>query len=169
MKFFLGIRIPNELEETCERYRRAFKAPKTITHITVVPPFAWDKSAQDLLKLLEMSLTEVQPFEVSGAGIGSFGNRVLFVNVTLSPELDTMQKTLTLGLKNEGISVDSRPYHPHITLATRLDSKHFTKFKEALGDFSPEYSFPFSHLSVFQFTDAGRWDEWQKVPLGDSL
>lgn len=165
MKFFLGIRLPKELEDTCERYRRAFKAPKTISHITVVAPFAWERTLEDLLETLKMNLADTQPFAVKGAGIGSFGTRVLFVNVTLTPELAALQKALVAGLNKEGISVDRHSYNPHITLATRLSTRQFSLYTAKIRDFSPDYVFTCASLSLFEFTDVGRWNECQRIPL----
>lgn len=156
MKFFIGIRLPTELEATCEQYRRAFKAPKTVSHITVVPPFSWGRSVQDLIEVLETNLEHVQPFEVFGSGIGSFDTRVLFVNVKLTPELNALQQTLVKELRRQDISVDGRTYHPHITLATRLSPQQFSRYTRKLGDFNPEYAFTCSNLCLFHFSD-GAW------------
>lgn len=166
MKFFLGIRLPRELEDTYERYRRAFKAPQTVSHITVIAPFTWERTLEDLLETLKMNLADTQPFAVKGAGIGSFGTRVIFVNVTLTPELAALQKALTAGLDKEGISVDRRSYNPHITLATRLSAKQFSVYTAKVRDFCPGYAFTCTSLSLFKFTDVGRWDECHRILLG---
>lgn len=163
--FFLGIRLPRDFEETCERYRRAFKAPKTVTHITLVPPFSWDEPKEKLKELLDSTLGKTPSFRVAGSGLGSFGTRVLFVNVDLTPELLALHEGATEALRQAGVVVDTRPYNPHITLATRLDAKTFAKYKAELGDFSPEYSFTCSHLSLFHFTPEKRWHEWYRVVL----
>ncbi len=165
MDFFLGIQLPKEFEETCESYRRAFKAPKTITHITVVPPFTWQGASEKLKELLEKSLARVGPFQLSGDGIGSFGTKVLFISVNLTPELSALQQTVAGSLEQAGIAMDTRPYNPHITLATRLDALQFAAYKAKLGDFSPTYSFTCSHLSIFHITAAKRWQEWCTLPL----
>ncbi|HBG01242.1 MAG TPA: hypothetical protein DDW87_06690 [Firmicutes bacterium] len=165
VNFFLGIRLPKELEERCESLRRAFKAPRTVAHITVCAPFDWVRKPGDLVALLESSLNSTRSFEIKGAGIGSFGTRVLFVNVQLSPELAAVQKQLSWTLKEEGIPVDTRPYHPHITLATRLRPAEFDKYRARLGDFSLEYSFICSNVALFRFTKEGRWEDWTQMAL----
>jgi len=60
--FFIGIRLPKELEEVCENYRRTFKAPRTVAHITVIPPFAWEQSAEELHQLLQSAVRTSLPF-----------------------------------------------------------------------------------------------------------
>lgn len=165
MDLFLGITLPADLEATCEGYRRAFKAPKTIAHITVVPPFTWESRPEELQGLLEKSLGNACPFQVSGEGVGSFGTRVLFVNVDLTPELAALQQAITAALGQGGIAVDARPYNPHITLATRLDARQFAIYKAELSGFFPKYSFVCSHVSLFRFTQEKRWHKWCSLPL----
>ena len=165
VNFFLGIRLPKELEARCESLRRAFKAPRTVAHITVCAPFDWVRKPGDLVALLESSLNSTRPFEIKGAGIGFFGTGVLFVHVHLGPELTAVQKRLNWTLRQAGISVDTRPYHPHITLATRLRPAEFDTYRAQLGDFSPEYSFVCSGISLFRFTDQGRWEDWTQIAL----
>lgn len=165
-EFFLGIRLPRELEETVERYRRAFKAPRTVAHLTVIAPFTWEKNAEELEELLGETLKGVAPLEIRGSGLGSFGSRVLFVNVELTPELQELQRTLTYSLQEQGIAVDKRPYRPHITLAPRLRPQQFAEYREQLADFEPRYSFRCEKLSLFQFRPAWRWEERIQIPLG---
>ena len=119
-EFFIGIRLPEKLEETCEAYRRAFKAPRTVAHITVIAPFSWERSANELHELLKEAVKPIAPFHIRGTGLGSFGTRVLFVKVTPSDELLGLHTALSTNLREAGVKVDRRPYHPHITLATRL-------------------------------------------------
>ena len=69
------------------------------------------------------------PFLIRGEGLGNFGRRVLFVNVELSPELRSFQQDLAEILAEHGIPREKRPYHPHITLATRLRSNDFNKYQ----------------------------------------
>lgn len=104
---------------------------------------------------------------VAGAGIGSFGTRVLFINVNLSLELKNMQASLAHQLRKKGVSVDKRLYHPHITLATRLRPGQFQRYQAELANFSPDYSFLCSELSVFQLSEEGRWLECGKITLGN--
>lgn len=165
-EFFLGIRLPKGLEETCERYRRAFKAPKTVAHITVIAPFTWQEAPEDLVELIRIGLRSGGPFTVQGQGLGSFDSRVLFINVTLSRELQTMQKVLADSLAQQGVSLDRRPYRPHITLATRLTTNEFTLYQEQLAGFSPKYSFSCREITIFQLNRDRRWAEWARLPLG---
>ncbi len=68
-KYFVGIRLPRQFEEDCEFWRRKFGAPRTIAHITLIPPFVWESTeGGDLLKLLGHETNSIRPFLVSGRG-----------------------------------------------------------------------------------------------------
>lgn len=164
-KFFIGVRLPKELEQTCEHYRRRFKAPRTIAHITLIAPFTWEKSREELVEQLRAATRPLAPFQIAGKGIGSFGTRVIFINVNLSAELNVLQENLTRTLKNEDISHDKRPYKPHITLATRLNGQQFALYREELAGFEPEYFFTCKEITLFQLTPESRWQDCAKIPL----
>ncbi|HBG09445.1 MAG: 2'-5' RNA ligase family protein [Limnochordia bacterium] len=163
--FFIGIRLPKELEEVCENYRRTFKAPRTVAHITVIPPFAWEQSAEELHQLLQSAVAHIPAFHIRGSGLGSFGTRVLFVNVDLSDSLQELHKALAESLGQAGVSVDRRPYHPHITLATRLTPGQFARCQREVEGFSPNYAFRCETISLFAFTAQRRWEEQATIPL----
>ena len=163
--FFIGILLPKKLEETCEHYRRAFRAPRTPAHITVIAPFAWEQSTEELHELLRRAVEPISPFQVRGTGLGSFGTRVLFVNVTLSDELRELHRALADSLRQAGVQVERRPYHPHITLATRLSPPQFARYKKELEGFSPSYAFPCEAISLFEFTAERRWLEQTEFAL----
>src|SRR5690554_2217654 len=115
--YFLGIRLPGNLEREIEAWRRRFRAPQTVPHITLVPPFQWSATQIDLLHVVTQSSASSLDFAIRGSGIGSFGRAVLFVNVELSHELKSLQETLANALAQYGVARDQRSYHPHITLA----------------------------------------------------
>lgn len=165
LDFFIGIRLPQELEEICERYRRLFKAPRTVAHITLIPPFSWEKDREELKSVLQKAAHSTAPFQISGSGLGSFDSSVLFINVTLTKELSELQRDLAAGLAAEGISKDKRPYHPHITLATRLNRGQFELYQKQLQDFKPDYAFCCREITLFQFTDKRSWQDCAKIHL----
>lgn len=164
-KYFLALRLPSPLEKQCEFWRRKFHAPRTIAHITFIPPFEWELTTENLLKLLGRHTKEMKPFLVSGQGLGSFGKRVLFVNVTLGMDFETMQHKMAEGLDRAGISSERRPYRPHITLATRLTPAIFDQFRAQAAEFVPSYAFQCNNISLFKFSQSGQWEEIAKLPL----
>ena len=78
-----------------------------------------------------------------------------------SPELLAFQRDLAGELEQFGVPVETRPYHPHITLATRLTPQRFQAYVEELADYDPSYEFSFTRAGIFQLIDAGRGKRWQ--------
>lgn len=101
-------------------------------------PALWqEQSAEELHQLLQSAVAHIPAFHIRGSGLGSFGTRVLFVNVDLSDSLQELHKALAESLGQAGVSVDRRPYHPHITLATRLTPGQFARCQREVEGFSP--------------------------------
>lgn len=167
-KFFLGISLPETLETECEQWRRRFRAPKTIAHLTVIPPFTWASGLAALTGFLAKTLEQTVPISIEGEGLGSFGTRVIFVKVDSNPELLDLHKTLIQCLESRGIATEARPYHPHITLATRLNPQKFHRYWGELEGFAPQYSFICNALTLFQFQESRGWEKVANIPLGMS-
>lgn len=164
-KYFVGIRLPRQFEEDCEFWRRKFGAPRTIAHITLIPPFVWESTEGDLLKLLGHETDSIRPFLVSGRGLGSFGKRVLFVNVELGADFKAAQQRLAHGLSHAGVPPERRPYRPHITLATRLWPEQFDRFWSEAAEFKPNYAFRCRCISLFRFGPQDGWQDRAKLRL----
>ena len=77
--YFVGIRLPKELEEEWETWRRQFRAPRTVPHITLIPPFQWEQGQEELLDSFRNMLYQLFGLRRRS---GSFGTAVLFVNVS---------------------------------------------------------------------------------------
>jgi 2'-5' RNA ligase len=159
--YFIGITLPPALEAEIEAWRRRFHAPRTAPHITLIPPFQWDHSYAELAAVVQSTASRRPQFTIRGAGIGSFGKAVLFVKVEPSPELLAFQRDLAGELEQFGVPVETRPYHPHLTLATRLTPQRFQAYVEELADYDPSYEFSFTRAGIFQLIDAGRGKRWQ--------
>ncbi|NMB24897.1 MAG: 2'-5' RNA ligase family protein [Firmicutes bacterium] len=170
--FFIGITLPESFRVEVEMWRRRFAAPKTAPHITVIPPFEWSAADGDLEKTVEESLAGLGSFPIIAQEIGHFGTSVIFVAVSPSPEIMTLHKQLVTGLSLEykGSSRSRpRPYHPHITLATRLTPGAFHTYMEKLHGYAPQASFTCSQVTIFKLVTQGRirrWQVWREVPVG---
>ena len=161
--YFLGIALPKTLEAEIEKWRRKFRAPQTAPHITLIPPFTWAHDYERLLQIVKDVEKRHGPFLIRGEGLGNFGRRVLFVNVELSPELRSFQRDLAEILAEHGIPRETRPYHPHITLATRLRSNDFNKYQRQLEGYSPSYEFIFRETAVFKLFSEGSIKRWKML------
>ena len=75
-----------------------------------------------------LSVQGQKPFSFQVLGLGAFSRaeqpRVLWVGLEKSPELKVLQNTLDLNLKKIGISVEKRPFNPHLTIARVKDQNN---------------------------------------------
>lgn len=161
--FFIGITLPREFEQEVESIRRRFHAPRTAPHVTVIPPFQWGQGDERLRQIMTQATRNLAPFQLAARGIGHFGSAVIFIDVLLSDQLlqchDTVQKALEAA-DIKGIA-EQRPYHPHITLATRLSRGLFNRYMEELAGYSPEVEFTCRQIALFKMYREGRARRWQ--------
>ena len=102
-------------------YRKALRKP---VHTTLIKPF---RRAEDgitvLKKLLETVAAGAESFPAASSEIGSFGKRVLYL--AMSPKSSfahlhrTIKDKLMTNLHFPPDFFESRPFVPHITLASR--------------------------------------------------
>jgi 2'-5' RNA ligase len=167
-QFFAGVVPPGEIAGEVEQWRRKFKAPGTPAHLTLLAPFAWDQDQKTLLDALGKVCAGHRKFDIGCRGLGSFGTAVIFIDIVPGPELLALQKDLARCLEELGIEPEKRPYHPHITLATRLNRSEFDLYKQTLIGYNPQYSFACGEITLFKLYIDGRIQRWQVsavVPL----
>ena len=107
-------------------------ALRSPAHITLVPPF-WMTS--DLENKLEESLSQFSKrqavIEVNLKNFAAFKPRVIYVDVLSTSSLQTLHDQLHEYLTVQNlfpIKREERPFHPHVTIATRdLHKKAFSE------------------------------------------
>lgn len=103
-------------------------ALKSPPHITLKMPFLYNEQKEAILgRRLEGFFQEERGFSLSLSGIGSFGNRVVFLKVKYPPELlGLQQRLISFGKRNLGqhIELSDLNYTPHLTLAFKDIKKH---------------------------------------------
>jgi 2'-5' RNA ligase len=131
------------------------QALKSPAHITLVPPFRTDRSDFSVLQTVANNQT---PFTVQLRNFDRFGNRVIFVDVVPEPTLLGFQKVLANFCASQlDIAPDSRPFHPHMTVAFKDISR--SVFPEAWGYFAAQsYERTFTAQAITLLVHAGqRW------------
>jgi 2'-5' RNA ligase len=89
------------------------------------------------------------PLPVQLEGLGFFERAgVFFAGVRRTPELEALQKSVTAATGLCGLVPESRPYHPHITLA-RSKSKGVTALRALKGKIHREPTFSGSLAEEF--------------------
>lgn len=96
---------------------------KSPAHITLVPPF-WlaEEKETKLVDDLHQLAAAVAPFSLSTKNFSAFGKRTLFIAVSESKSLEQLKQAadaIFTGNHQYGLKKENRPFHPHITLATR--------------------------------------------------
>lgn len=143
--YFIALVAPDNISEDILKWKNFFKeryecmvASKSPAHITLIPPF-WMKDeleADLILSIKEFSNTK-RKFEISLKDYGAFKPRVIYVDVVKNQRLDDIHFMLNEFILTQHkfpVSEDDRPFHPHVTLATR--DLHKRSFYEAWEFFS---------------------------------
>lgn len=134
--YFVAVLLPEALNEKILVYKKQMAKNygctvglKSPAHITLVPPFWTAATNEDLLRAeLDGLAATLSPFTVFTANFSAFAPRTLFVAVKESADLLALKKKTDerFDAKAYGTKKNSRPFHPHITVATRdLQKKDF--------------------------------------------
>ena len=128
--YFIALVLPQPLNENIFKYKQmmlekyncrvGLKAP---AHITLVPPF-WmeEEKEQQLIADIDHLGSDVHPFHISTNNFSAFKPRTIFVALTPNKHLQQLKEVTDRFFKDNSlynIKIDARPFHPHITIATR--------------------------------------------------
>jgi 2'-5' RNA ligase len=142
--YYIAIVAPEEINQQVLKWKNYFKdhfdctvALKSPAHITLIPPF-WMKEdlENDLVNSIkDFSITK-NKFEIALKDFTAFKPKVIFVDVVKSEILTDFYQSFTdcIDVNKFPIKKDDRPFHPHVTLATR--DLHKKAFREAWEIFS---------------------------------
>ncbi len=138
-------------------------ALKSPPHVTLIPPFRSERP--DFSALQTFAQTQ-PPFAVRLQNFDRFGNRVIFVNVVPEPALSACQARLAQFCYDHfGIQPDSRPFHPHMTVAFRdLQRSVFTEAWAYFSTQAYERQFTADAVTLLKHTGQG-WAVAQTFPL----
>ena len=128
--YFIAIVLPQELNEKVLKYKNLMFEKydckvglKSPAHITLIPPF-WmeEEKEQQLIADLNALSNQLKPFSISTNNFSAFKPKTIFICPSPSDRLDAVKKATDDFFGNNSlynIKIDSRPFHPHITIATR--------------------------------------------------
>ena len=143
--YFISIVAPEEIDQQVLKWKNFFKeqyecsvALKSPAHITIIPPFWMNEELEnDLINSIrEFSITK-NKFEIILKDFAAFQPKVIFVDVVKSEILNGLYQSFADFIISENkfpIKKDDRPFHPHVTLATR--DLYKKAFQEAWEIFS---------------------------------
>jgi 2'-5' RNA ligase len=128
--YFIALVLPPHLNEKVlklkemmlEKYKCkvALKSP---AHITLVPPFWMDElKEEDLLKDVDGICSRLNSFELGTKDFSAFKPKTIFIALAPNEMLNEVKKATDDFFINNtqyAIKAGERPFHPHITIATR--------------------------------------------------
>lgn len=128
--YFIALVLPVHLNKKILKYkemmfekyscRTGLKSP---AHITLLPPF-WmqEEKESQLISDLDALSNPVDAFSIATDNFSSFRPRSIFVAVRTNEKLNALKNLTDAFFQNNSfynIKIDTRPFHPHITIATR--------------------------------------------------
>ena len=128
--YFVALVAPEEINQQVVKWKNFFKdhyqcivALKSPAHITIVPPF-WMKEEleDDLISSINQFSKTINMFEIVLKNFAAFKPKVIYVDVIANQRLNDIHRSLNdfIYARNKfPIKKEDRPFHPHVTLATR--------------------------------------------------
>lgn len=127
--YFVAIVLPQALDQKVLVFKKQMQEQyeckvglKSPAHITLISPF-WlpDEKEASFVSHLQALASQVQPFSVSTANFSAFKPRTLFVAVGENAALQELKNRVDKEFVGTAYNIknENRPFHPHITIATR--------------------------------------------------
>jgi 2'-5' RNA ligase len=176
-KYFLALIPEEEILQKANDIKEALRekfgvkyALKSPPHITLKMPFSYNEAKEDqLVQRIGGFLKEQLPISVNVTGVGTFGNRVVFLDIEKSLSLEELQRGLKVFCKTELHLTDElsdRNFHPHLTVAFKdLKTAHFPAILQEVRSRSFRGEFIASQLVLLKRLE-GKWILHHKIPFG---
>jgi len=128
--YFIAIVLPYLLNEKVLKYKNVMLEKynckvglKSPAHITLVPPFWMEEEKESrLVSDLDNVSEQLQSFLVSTNNFSAFKPRTIFIEPVVTNELTRAKQAVDAFFEDNSlynIKIETRPFHPHITIATR--------------------------------------------------
>jgi 2'-5' RNA ligase len=127
--YYIAVILPAHLNEKVLRLKQymldhyhckvGLKSP---AHITIAPPFWMEAEKEnDLKNDINVLSGSMQNFLLSTNNFSAFKPRTIFIAIHQSDALNGVKQNWDTYFKNKeyGMKQENRPFHPHITIATR--------------------------------------------------
>lgn len=128
--YFIALVAPEEINSVVLKWKNWFRdnhgcivALKSPAHITLIPPFRMAEELEEELKTHIRVFSEAcEKFDIMLRNFSSFKPRVIFADVVKNEKLDTLYLSACdkiTSVNKFPVKKENRPFHPHVTLATR--------------------------------------------------
>jgi 2'-5' RNA ligase len=159
MRLFVAVHPPPaavaDLVDEVGRARAGTPGPRWIRsgawHLTLAFLGSVDERTAEQLRLrLARAAGRHPPFEVALAGAGRFAQRVLWIGVAGDRRaLVALAASAAAAARREHISVEDRPYRPHLTVARGAPGVDLRQAADALAGYAGP-SWPVEHLELVE-------------------
>jgi 2'-5' RNA ligase len=134
--YFIAIVLPGELNKKVLKWKNFMYEKfsckvglKSPAHITLIPPF-WmpEEKENELIANINTISLSAQPFTIAVKNFSAFKPRTIYIDVVVNEKLRVLKAAIDefFSERDYKIKTESRPFHPHITIATRdLHKKDF--------------------------------------------
>jgi 2'-5' RNA ligase len=167
--YFIAHVAPKEINEDVLKWKQLMQerfdcsvALRSPAHITLIPPFWMDEVLENKVQNTISNFSQQQtPFELNLKDFAAFKPKVIYVGVLPNQSLQTLhfrlQEFLTQG-NLFPIKPEDRPFHPHVTIATRdLHKKSFYGAWEIFKEKEYEASWLVNSISLLRHNQKN-WD-----------
>ncbi len=175
--YFIALVLPPELDLEIRKFKEYMRerhgcrvALRSPAHLTLIAPFWMDPLLETSLEQeTEKIAFHTAEFTLKTSGFSSFKPRTIFIGLQPSEALSELYAKASLHfslLPQFGIRTDPRPYHPHITIATRDLSKK--AYYEAIDHFEGmdyEREWTAKTIAVLRHNGAS-WDVMRQMEFG---
>lgn len=174
--YFFAVVAPAAINEQVLEWKHYMRdhygctvALRSPAHITLIPPFWMNEELENELKANAAAFSkDQQPFEIRLHNFDAFKPRVIFVNVEENALLQDLKLSLEgflLAQQKYPIKKESRPFHPHLTIANRdLRKKDFAPAFEHFSKIGYQKSFVAHELALLKH-DGMQWNVYIKWPF----
>lgn len=144
-------------------------ALRSPAHITLIPPFWMNEQLEPgLITDVDSFSLQHHSFPITLKNFDAFKPRVIFVGIEENKSLQQLKSSLEqhlLSLHKYPIKKESRPYHPHLTIANRdLRKKDFYPAFDHFSKIDYAETFPASDIAVLKH-DGMEWQVYHSSKL----
>jgi 2'-5' RNA ligase len=174
--YFIAIVAPANVNEQVLKWKHYMRdhfgcsvALRSPAHVTLIPPF-WMKEGleQEMANDLAAFAAQQSAFPVALKDFDAFKPKVIFVHVVANPALEALKTSLEdflLSKRKYPVKKESRPFHPHVTIANRdLRKKDFPPAFEHFSRTAYEVEFLAGGISLLKH-DGNQWVVIHVMPV----
>ena len=136
--YYIAVVLPPHLDEQVKQLKQhmfdkynCLVGLKSPAHITIIAPFWTEAEKEDgLIRAIDHLSSILKPFKLATADFSCFKPRTIFIAVKSNDSLNQLKREADdfFSKRDYPIKKESRPFHPHITIATRdLFKKDFAE------------------------------------------